>query len=73
MPHSIPFGVTTDEQHTISENLPIVLGCSHACACVIPGRRGKDAARPGILNEAKVMVDGAKELVLPVKLSIVMA
>lgn len=62
------FGVTTDEQHTVSENLPIVLGCSHACAyCVIPGRRGRERSRDPqkILNEAKVMVEhGAKELVL---------
>lgn len=62
------FGVTTDAQHTISENLPIVLGCSHACAyCVIPNRRGKERSRESrkILSEASVMVEhGAKELVL---------
>ena len=62
------FGVTTAEQHTVSENLPIVLGCSHACSyCVIPNRRGRERSRKSdkILSEAQVMVDhGAKELVL---------
>ena len=62
------FGVTTKARHTVSENLPIVLGCSHACAyCVIPGRRGKEQSREPqkILAEARVMVEhGAKELVL---------
>ncbi len=62
------FGVTTEVRHTVSENLPIVLGCSHACAyCVIPGRRGRERSREPqkILAEARVMVEhGAKELVL---------
>jgi tRNA-2-methylthio-N6-dimethylallyladenosine synthase len=62
------FGVTTDAQHTVSENLPIVLGCSHACTyCVIPNRRGRERSRESrrILNEARIMVKhGAKELVL---------
>lgn len=62
------FGVTTEVRHTVSENLPIVLGCSHACAyCVIPGRRGRERSRDPqkILAEARVMVEhGAKELVL---------
>jgi len=62
------FAVTTDARHTVSENLPIVLGCSHACAyCVIPARRGKERSRDPekILAEAQVMVaHGAKELVL---------
>ena len=62
------FGVTTEACHTVSENLPIVLGCSHACAyCVIPGRRGRERSRDPkkILAEARVMVEhGAKELVL---------
>lgn len=62
------FGVTTEARHTVSENLPIVLGCSHACTyCVIPNRRGRERSREShkILAEARVMVDhGAKELVL---------
>jgi tRNA-2-methylthio-N6-dimethylallyladenosine synthase len=62
------FGVTTEARHTVSENLPIVLGCSHACAyCVIPGRRGREQSREPqkIMAEARVMVEhGAKELVL---------
>ena len=62
------FGVSTEVRHTVSENLPIVLGCSHACAyCVIPSRRGRERSRDPqkILAEARVMVEhGAKELVL---------
>ncbi len=70
------FGVTTEARHTVSENLPIVLGCSHACAyCVIPGRRGKEQSRDPqkILAEARVMVEhGAKNWSCLVKLSTVM-
>jgi tRNA-2-methylthio-N6-dimethylallyladenosine synthase len=62
------FGITTEAQHTVSENLPIVLGCSHACTyCVIPNRRGREQSRDAkkIISEAQVMADhGAKELVL---------
>ncbi len=62
------FGITTEAQHTVSENLPIVLGCSHNCTyCVIPNRRGRERSREShkILAEARVMVEhGAKELVL---------
>ena len=52
----------------VSENLPIVLGCSHACAyCVIPARRGREVSRDAkkILNEARTMVaEGVREIVL---------
>lgn len=62
------FGVTTETKHAVSENLPIVLGCSHACAyCVIPHKRGKERSREDfrVLREAEIMVEhGAKELVL---------
>lgn len=62
------FGVAAKTKYAVSENLPIVLGCSHACAyCVIPNRRGRERSRDSkkILEEARVMVShGAKELVL---------
>lgn len=62
------YGVAAKTRYAVSENLPIVLGCSHACAyCVIPNRRGRERSRDSkkILEEAHVMVShGAKELVL---------
>jgi len=62
------FGLSLTEAHAVSENLPIVLGCSHACAyCVIPGKRGKERSRvpERILQEASSLVaGGARELVL---------
>ena len=52
----------------ISANLPIVLGCSHACAyCIIPNRRGKEISRPAdeILREATALASqGVREIVL---------
>jgi tRNA-2-methylthio-N6-dimethylallyladenosine synthase len=48
--------------------IPIVYGCSHACAyCIIPYRRGIERSRPPqeILNEAQVMANqGIKEVTL---------
>ena len=62
------FGLSLKEAHAVSENLPIVLGCSHACAyCVIPGKRGRERSRePGrIIQEARSLTaGGARELVL---------
>ena len=62
------FGLPPLEAHAVSENLPIVLGCSHACTyCVIPSKRGKERSRDPekILQEARSLVaGGAKELVL---------
>ncbi len=62
------FGLSLRDAHAVSENLPIVLGCSHACAyCVIPGKRGRERSRvPGrIVQEANSLVaGGARELVL---------
>jgi tRNA-2-methylthio-N6-dimethylallyladenosine synthase len=63
------FGLTANLiGREVSENLPIVLGCSHACAyCVIPARRGREVSRDAtkILNEARTMVaEGVKEIVL---------
>jgi tRNA-2-methylthio-N6-dimethylallyladenosine synthase len=54
--------------HLISANLPIVLGCSHACSyCVIPHKRGKEVSRPAdeINKEAQALVNqGVREIVL---------
>ena len=62
------FGIYTSNQHAVSENLPIVLGCSHACAyCIIPSKRGREISRDPkrIIEESKTMVArGAKEIVL---------
>ncbi len=63
------FGLSANSAgREVSENLPIVLGCSHACAyCVIPARRGREVSRDAkkILNEARTMVaEGVREIVL---------
>jgi tRNA-2-methylthio-N6-dimethylallyladenosine synthase len=63
------FGVSSPTgDREVSENLPIVLGCSHACAyCVIPHRRGKERSRDAskILSEARQMVaESVREIVL---------
>lgn len=63
------FGVSSPlDAHGVSENLPIVLGCSHACAyCVIPNRRGRERSRDPakVIAEAKqIVANGARELVL---------
>ena len=52
--------------NTILANVPVVLGCSHACTfCIIPYRRGRERSRPmdEILDESKKLVDqGVKEI-----------
>ena len=52
----------------ISANVPIVYGCSHACAfCIIPLRRGVERSRPlaEIVNEVKDLVSqGVREVTL---------
>jgi tRNA-2-methylthio-N6-dimethylallyladenosine synthase len=52
----------------VSAYIPIVLGCSHACAyCIIPYRRGPERSRPveEILAEARALAaQGVKELTL---------
>lgn len=59
---------SSEQAHTVSAHLPIVLGCSHACTyCVIPYRRGAERSRPmdAILAEAQQFVDqGVKEITL---------
>lgn len=63
------FGVAVPgEQRSVSENLPVMLGCSHACAyCVIPLRRGRERSRDAqkILKDAKTFASqGVREIVL---------
>jgi tRNA-2-methylthio-N6-dimethylallyladenosine synthase len=52
----------------VSAFLPVMDGCSHACAyCIIPNRRGAEHSRPpeDILREARVLVEqGVKEITL---------
>jgi len=53
---------------TIQANVPIVLGCSHACTfCVIPYRRGPERSRrPGeIIQEVRKLAEqGVREIML---------
>jgi tRNA-2-methylthio-N6-dimethylallyladenosine synthase len=53
---------------TVSANVPIVLGCSHACTyCVIPYRRGREASRSPeeILADASQLGrNGVREITL---------
>ncbi len=53
---------------TVSANIPVVLGCSHACTfCIIPYRRGVERSRPAqeILAESRALVlQGVKEITL---------
>lgn len=52
----------------VTANVPIVLGCSHACTfCVIPYRRGAERSRPmaDILAEVRSLVaQGVREVML---------
>ncbi len=52
----------------VTANVPIVLGCSHACAfCIIPFRRGAERSRPAaeIVREVESLVaQGVKEVTL---------
>jgi tRNA-2-methylthio-N6-dimethylallyladenosine synthase len=54
--------------NTVQANVPIVLGCSHACTfCVIPYRRGPERSRPkeDILREIeKLAAQGVREVML---------
>jgi len=62
------FGLSLEGDHAVSENLPIVLGCSHACTyCVIPSKRGKERSRDPekiLLETRSLVAGGARELVL---------
>ncbi|MDY6875647.1 MAG: tRNA (N6-isopentenyl adenosine(37)-C2)-methylthiotransferase MiaB [Chloroflexota bacterium] len=54
--------------HLVSAYVPIVLGCSHACAyCIIPYRRGPERSRPveEVLAEAEALAaQGVREITL---------
>lgn len=56
------------ERGSVMANVPVVLGCSHACTfCVIPYRRGAERSRPpeDILTEVRSLVrQGAREIML---------
>ena len=53
---------------TVSAHVPIVYGCSHACAfCIIPFRRGAERSRPQaeIVDEVRSLVSqGVREITL---------
>jgi len=53
---------------TVLANVPVVLGCSHACTfCIIPYRRGPERSRrpEDILNEVEKLTDqGVREIML---------
>jgi tRNA-2-methylthio-N6-dimethylallyladenosine synthase len=53
---------------TVAANVPVVLGCSHACTfCVIPYRRGAERSRPPgeVLAEVRSLVrQGVREVTL---------
>ena len=53
---------------TVTAYVPVVLGCSHACAyCVIPSRRGGERSRPkdDILREVRELaLEGVKDITL---------
>jgi len=54
--------------HLVAAYVPIILGCSHACAyCIIPYRRGPERSRPAdeILAETRALVaQGVREVTL---------
>ena len=56
------------KERTVSALLPVVFGCSHACAyCVIPLRRGREISRPSheVLADARSLAaQGVKEITL---------
>jgi len=64
-PYRIP---DSDSGGTVSAFLPVIFGCSHACAyCVIPLRRGREISRPPeeILADTRMLVSqGVKEITL---------
>jgi tRNA-2-methylthio-N6-dimethylallyladenosine synthase len=57
-----------EQGQLVSAYLPVVLGCSHACAyCVIPHQRGPEHSRPSaeIIAEAEALAaQGVKEITL---------
>ena len=57
-----------ERNHRVAMHVPIVLGCSHACAfCIIPSKRGAERSRPiaEIVAEVESLVaQGVKEITL---------
>jgi len=57
-----------ERNHRIAMHVPIVLGCSHACAfCIIPAKRGAERSRPiaEIVTEVESLVaQGVREITL---------
>ncbi len=57
-----------EQRQLVSAHVPIVYGCSHACAfCIIPFRRGIERSRPvgDIVSEVRSLVSqGVKEVTL---------
>jgi tRNA-2-methylthio-N6-dimethylallyladenosine synthase len=55
-------------EHMVSALLPVVFGCSHACAyCVIPLRRGREISRPPhevLADASSLAAQGVKEITL---------
>ena len=64
-PYTLP---SSKENTTVTSFLPIIYGCSHACAyCIIPLRRGREISRTpqDIMKDARSLVaNGAKEIIL---------
>ncbi|MFH0909760.1 MAG: tRNA (N6-isopentenyl adenosine(37)-C2)-methylthiotransferase MiaB [bacterium] len=64
---SLPLPHTT-RGTAVTANVPVVLGCSHACTfCVIPYRRGAERSRPmaDILAEVRALAEqGVREVTL---------
>ncbi len=56
------------ERGAVTANVPVVLGCSHACTyCIIPYRRGAEHSRPAaeILDEVRrLSAEGVREVML---------
>ena len=67
--HGASLRLPANERGTkITTHVPIVLGCSHACAfCIIPFKRGAERSRPAdeIVSEVESLVaQGVKEVTL---------
>ncbi len=62
---ALPSGL---QGQTVTANVPVVLGCSHACTfCVIPYRRGAERSKPptAILEEIRrLTAQGVREVML---------
>ncbi|MDZ4199751.1 MAG: MiaB/RimO family radical SAM methylthiotransferase, partial [Kiritimatiellia bacterium] len=61
-------GLPPSRAGEVRAHVPVVLGCSHACAyCIIPSKRGRERSRPTeeVLREARNLIEqGAREIIL---------